>query len=95
MQQPGVRRAATIIELEDGTRMLYEYVPGGSITLEIENDYGELSPWHAPHIAHLEPIPTMTVTGILAGGTVWSGGMPASSQQGIATPQHAMTRGVN
>ena len=82
----GLRRAAFIAELEDGSRMLYEL--RGPITLAIENPYPD-----AWDICAL-PLPAargITITGELAGGTIWRGDMPTASHQELTEPRKELT----
>lgn len=78
-----VRRAAVVIELEDGTRMLYEFKPGRQISLEMLHHYPDTG-WG--DLFSRTSLPqdyetTMTVEGTLERGTIWQGDMPGEDRQ--------------
>lgn len=81
-----LRRAAFIAELEDGSRMLYEF--RGPIHLETEFQYAD--PWDmCGRPLHIST--EVTITGELAGGTIWRGDMPTAPTPELAEPRKEIT----
>lgn len=65
------RRAALVVELESGERMLYEFVPGMPLTLETNLVEMYFDP---------EAAQELTVSGTLLRGTIWTGDVPQSEE---------------
>lgn len=83
----GVKRAAMIVELEDGTRMLYSFKPGRPLTFSAEPlddaDYLFRPLLYVPPIEY-----QLTVEGIMQEGTIWTAPMPGDDE----TPEVESTR---
>lgn len=71
-----VERAAVVVQLTDGTRMLYEFKPDRPIALSTDNEW-------AHYYSNVTTPPLLvathlTVEGELLGGAIWDGDMPTT-----------------
>jgi len=74
-----LRRAAVVVELEDGTRMLYEFDPSSVITTTLEYPDAELD-WTLTRVVH-QGAPRLIVKGTLLRGTIWKGDVPTGGEE--------------
>lgn len=82
-----LRRAAVIVELEDGTRVIYEITSPVYVEFEEEASDSLYSPRYvdAPRQTYI------TVKGVLARGAVWREDMPTTQQQAVEKPMKGIT----
>ncbi len=85
MNEKEVARAAVIVELEDGSRMLYAYNPEQPITVETR-----IPAWFTSielgMFERVSSIPyELVVTGEGMGGVAWAGDMPTAQPE--ASPE--------
>lgn len=89
MSDHRVERAAIIIQMADGTRMLYDFDPTELITVSTEPVY-EIDTWQP--MTQMRQVPqTLDAHGTLLGGTIWTGDMPTTeAPEKIEQPQAAI-----
>lgn len=84
-----LRRAAVIVEFEDGTRMIYE------ITSPVYVEFEERVPGSFSHPTYVDArYPQdyyLTVKGDLVRGSWWHDDMPTTQQQAVEKPMKGIT----
>lgn len=82
MNEPQVERAALVVQLADGTRMLYELDPRSPIVMSMSYPMRGLS-----DLGRTE----LNIEGTMLYGTIWEDDMPAAQREQINQPTKEIT----
>lgn len=89
---PGIRRAAFMVEDEEGRIMVYGFDPNREITVEMEHEYDQLY-GVSTQAAHLET--RLTISGISGGPFRHAGPFPAASAEEIEDTEQKLLSELN
>lgn len=80
-QKMGVRRAALVVEMNDGSKMLYEFRRDSELTMQVDTLVEELFGYDfiGTHVPATSSV--MTVRGTFEHGTIWTGDVPQSHHE--------------